>query len=63
MAFKQKFTIFISKKDHEKTAVLSEVFHELSTATFRYERERVLKDTKQSKAFASNILHRLNIYL
>ena len=51
MAFKQKFTIFISKKGHEKTAVLSEVFHELSTAPFFPERERVLIDIKMVNFF------------
>ena len=33
-------------KDHKETAVLSEVFYELSTAPFRPERERVLADSK-----------------
>ena len=33
-------------KDHKETAVLSEVFHELSTAPFRLERERVLANIK-----------------
>ena len=37
---------FISAKDRKETAVLSEVFHELSTAPFRPERERVLADMK-----------------
>ena len=40
----------ISAKNHKETAVLSEVFYELSTAPFRLERERVLADIKQNKA-------------
>ena len=56
----------IFAKDHKETAVLSEVFHELSTAPFRPERKRVLANIKLNKAlsyFPTTSFIVLSIYL
>ena len=47
--------MLISFKDRLETAVLGEVFYEPSTAPFRYERERVLKDINTRRLFKTQL--------